>query len=308
VTTLAVIGDLQGTLLWERFFREDNGHDAARLVCQLGGESPQATVLLGDLVDWGSFDDSWERFDELMRRVGGVFLPVRGNHDYLGVPASAQNAWLRRFPWFDRRPWYSVKWNRVGLVFVDSNLERLRPFARDAERCWYERTLEALNQDPEIEGIVVFLHHAAYTGNPNAQNDLDALRDAFVTPFCRYPKGLAMIAGHAHGYERYARTCGEQTVQFVVSGGGGGPRPGLVCPDYHDECLASGSCEPSFRPLNYLLVGQDDEGIDITARPLSTDGALGVLDFVRIPFPPPAQSLLPESKVCDRRCGGSPSK
>jgi hypothetical protein len=298
VTTLAVIGDLQTPLPWERLFREDNGHDAARLVCQLGGESPQATVLLGDLVNWGSSRSSWEYFDDLMRRVGGVLLPVRGNHDYWGLPAGARNAWVGHFPWFEHERWYWVKWHRVGLVFVDSNRGRLGRSTRAKEEYWYEQTLFSLQKNPEIEGIVVFLHHPPYTNNPNARNDLPRLRYAFVEPFCRYPKGLAMIAGHAHGYERYAKPCGERTVQFVVSGGGGGPRPGLVCPEYRDECLASGCCEPSFRPLNYLLVGQDDEGIDITARPLSADGKLEVLDFVRIPFD--VRGLPREAKVCDR--------
>ena len=295
-----MIGDLQGPLFWERFFREDNSSETAKLVCQLGREAPQATVLLGDLVHWGSSRSSWKYFDELMRRVGGVLLPVRGNHDYWGNPASAENAWVRRFPWFEHEPWYWVKWNHVALVFVDSNFGRLEPAARCAEQQWYERTLVDLNKHREIEGIVVFLHHAPYTGNPNAQDDLDALRNAFVTPFCRLDKALAMIAGHAHGYERYSQTCGPRTVQFIVSGGGGGPRPGLVCPAYHDECLVSGCCEPRSRPLHYLLLGQHDEGIDITARPLAADGGLGMLDFVRIPFNGPSANLSPESKVCDR--------
>ena len=141
---LAVIGDLQETLLWERLFlgRENNSRETGQLVCQLGSEMPVATVLLGDLVTWGASEASWQRFDALASRINGLLLPVRGNHDYFGDNVSANAAWLRHFPWSEHDPWYAITWNDLGLVFVNSNLDELTPTLQRAEQTWYVRALE----------------------------------------------------------------------------------------------------------------------------------------------------------------------
>ena len=129
----------------------------------------------------------------------------------------------------------------------------------------------------------MFLHHPPFTNNPNTQSDLESLRNAFVSPFCRHGKALAMVAGHAHGYERYAKTCEGQAVQFIVSSGGGGPRPNSP-PRFDDECLAQGSCEPSVRPLHYLLLRQKPLELEITVQALKTNHTDGVLEVVHLPY------------------------
>ncbi len=174
--TIAAVGDLQGLLLIEHFFRENNSEATGELVCQLGRENIDVTVLLGDLVTWGASDSDWERFDELMMRVGGTLLPVKGNHDLMGDAIEARNAWLSHFPWFGRHPWYAIRWNRLGLLFLDSNLDHLEPAAQVAEEIWYNRMLEYFDRDPSIHGVMVFLHHAPFTVNPNALGGLDSLR------------------------------------------------------------------------------------------------------------------------------------
>ncbi len=282
---MVVVGDLQGTHQVESLVlrREDNRRETEALVCQMGGEGQGATALLGDLVTWGSSEDSWRHFDELASRIQGTLLPVRGNHDYLGLNEEAREQWLRRFPWFEQASWYSVKWNRLGLVFLESNLGELPVAAQTAQRHWYERVLAEFEQDPLVSGILVFLHHAPYTNNPNAQGGLDDLRKAFVAPFCRSTKVLAMVAGHAHGYERFAKPCGDRESLFIVSGGGGGPRP-VESTCFDDECLASGCCESSSRPLHYLVLQQRPKGLEVTVQAQRTKTADGVLEVVQIPF------------------------
>lgn len=60
----------------------------------------------------------------------------------------------------------------------------------------------------------------------------ESVRDDLVRAFCGASKPLAMIAGHAHGYERFERfergaeqACGPRARTFLVTAGGGGPRP-----------------------------------------------------------------------------------
>jgi hypothetical protein len=282
---IAVVGDLQGLLFAERLIgRSDNGEETAELVCQMGQERVGATVLLGDLVTFGSSVDAWERFDESANRLSGVLLPVRGNHDLMGNEADSDHAWVSRFPWFDRQPWYAVKWNQLGLVFLDSNLEKLEPIAQVAEQFWYQRVLDHFEWDPSVRGVVVFLHHAPFTANPNTQSGLRSLREAFVEPFCAHEKTLAMISGHAHDYERYDTKCGKRRVEFIVSGGGGGPAPKWVRPYYDDACLAAGRCEPDGRPMHYLVLKQQDWGISIFAHALSPGSEANVFDWSHLPY------------------------
>ena len=284
---ITVVGDLQGTLLAERLIgRPDNSERTAELVCQMGQEPVGATVLLGDLVTFGASESDWEHFDDLVSRVDGVLLPVRGNHDRMGNNVVADRNWLSRFPWFDRQPWYAVKWNQLGLVFLDSNLAELEPAAQVAEQLWYAGVLNRFDRDPHVRGVIVFMHHAPFTVNPNAQSGLNSLRGAFVEPFCAHRKSLAMITGHAHDYERYDTRCGERRVEFIVSGGGGGPEPTWVSPYYDDACLASGHCDAHSRPMHYLRLEQHDWGISIVAHALGPRSRSTVFDWVDVPFAP----------------------
>ena len=95
-----------------------------------------------------------------------------------------------------------------------------------------------------------------------------------------------MVTGHAHGYERFENvdeplSCSNQykfnssltnknigvlrvqSVQFVVSGGGGGPRPNRLREDYKDSYTG-----PSPRPFNFLLVEPSIDGIKIAVHGL----------------------------------------
>lgn len=63
-----------------------------------------------------------------------------------------------------------------------------------------------------------------------------------------------MISGHAHAYEHFV----EQGVQFVVSGGGGGPRVKLREGSRAREDRFEG---PSPRPFHYQAVEPRQDGV-----------------------------------------------
>lgn len=72
-------------------------------------------------------------------------------------------------------------------------------------------------------------------------------------------KTLAYISGHAHGYERFkVKEC--EGVMFIVSAGGGGPRPDKLGKVYKDEF----GMKRGKRPLHWLKVETGNEkGIGI---------------------------------------------
>lgn len=95
---------------------------------------------------------------------------------------------------------------------------------------------------------------------------------------------MIMVSGHAHGYERYENVCRGRQVQFIVSGGGGGPRPRLERPYFDDECLAMGHCDAYERPMHYLLLDQHDWGISIRARALGDTDPRQAFDTVHLSY------------------------
>lgn len=279
-SNLIIVGDIQRRLPIERFFREDNEKGTERVVRAIARESKSAVILLGDLVAQGMSKDDWRRFDQQALEIGAPILPVYGNHD-LGGDCTA---WLSRFPWFSTASWYEVRWGKVAFLFLDSNLEELDASSRHSQNAWYTDRLGILDRDVTVGAVVTVLHHAPFTENPNARADRGMAREAFVTPFCAGRKSTAMLSGHAHGYERYRRLCGGHIVSFIVSGGGGGPRPRLATPTYADDCLVEGSCALHERPLNYLRLEQTRFGFTITALAPLDDGSVTVFDSVQLPF------------------------
>jgi hypothetical protein len=83
--------------------------------------------------------------------------------------------------------------------------------------------LSSLEADGTVSAVLVFLHHAPYTNSSIVGDDPNVL-STFVPPFMTKQKTLAMITGHAHGYERFDR----KGKAFIVTAGGGGPRSPLL--------------------------------------------------------------------------------
>ena len=151
-------------------------------------------------------------------------------------------------------------------MFLDSNRDDVERW--DDQVTWYRETMEAVQADPEITDILVFAHHPPYTNSPIVDGDL-SVRSDFVPGFCETDKAVALFSGHAHGYEHFVfgERCGDADKHFVISAGGGGPRP--------DE-LRTGSEVEAFdrfegaapRPFNYLLVDPRADGLEVVARGL----------------------------------------
>jgi hypothetical protein len=127
---------------------------------------------------------------------------------------------------------------------------------------------------------LVFVHHPPFTNSKVVDGDLHVRRD-ILPAFAASAKTLAMMSGHAHGYEHFVQS----GKHFIVSAGGGGPR-GLL------HARRAGEPKDVFegaapRPFNYLLVYQDDAGIVVETRGIPQgETAMRVLETTSLAYAP----------------------
>jgi hypothetical protein len=138
---------------------------------------------------------------------------------------------------------YSFTYGNVAVLSLDANdvtyeIRANTGYSGGAQTSWVEQTLAGYRADPDIDFIVCFFHHCAYSTTEAHASD-GGVRDAWTGLFDRYQVDL-VLQGHNHVYERtdpiragaatkvagdnslvYPETDG--TVYYTV-GGGGRPR------------------------------------------------------------------------------------
>jgi len=97
---------------------------------------------------------------------------------------------------------YSFRYGNVGFLSLDSNDLTLEPMANGgyssgAQVAWVRNRLSAFRADPDIEFIVVFFHHCAYS---TVVSD-GGVRSALAPLFDEFSVDLAVQA-HNHSWER----------------------------------------------------------------------------------------------------------
>jgi hypothetical protein len=272
VSGFAVFGDTQRTS-WQEcaIGREVNDAETATLIQAVADAEPSFVVIVGDLVFHGADEDHWHFFDHTatpLREAEIPLLPAVGNHEYWGSNESALEHMRARFSRFATDTWYVERYGALGLVVLDSNHGELDDAAWLRQLEWYTETLTALNTDPEVRGVIVFGHHPPFTNSPIVDGD-EEVQSTFLPAFCESPKALAFITGHAHGYEHFIRgvdeNCGTRAHHFIITAGGGGPRP-----DELRSAAETGRVDTytggTPRPFNYLWMVPTDEGVSVEAR------------------------------------------
>lgn len=285
---IAVIGDVQRTSFWGRLvLAESNLPEQQCLVADLAKQHFRALVLLGDMV-FSNGDDNWNYFDELMsplrREQGGAsaarwFFPVMGNHDYMGNREQMARQLTQHFPGLLEHTHYSFDWHHVKMIVLDGNRRELCASpGLGARACetewqaqleWLRARLKEVDRAPANEqyGALLFVHQSPYTQSPLVAGDQADARE-FAKELFDSQRGLALISAHAHGFERYEfrrePADPRPAKVFIVSAGGGGPRPhwrrAAAPPDL--SLLAWP------RPFNYLLLHQDAKAVYVDVRGL----------------------------------------
>ncbi|GAA5041352.1 metallophosphoesterase [Nocardia callitridis] len=141
---------------------------------------------------------------------------------------------------------YSFTYGNLAVLSLDANdvsyeIGANTGYSGGTQTSWVERTLAAYRADPNIDFLVCFFHHCAYSTTDSHASD-GGVRDAWTALFDRYQVDL-VLQGHNHVYERTdpiragspTRIAGDNsivypdtdgTVYYTV-GGGGRPRYGF---------------------------------------------------------------------------------
>ena len=138
----------------------------------------------------------------------------------------------------------------------------------------------------------VLAHHPPFTNSPIVRGE-ESVRETFLPSFLGSSKTVAFVSGHAHGLEHFRRDGKE----FLVSGGGGGPRPTVSseqgccfgrcnrrAPEGNDLFVGSWP-----RPFHFIKIefGTSMDYINFSCVGLdASEGAVRTLDEWSVPLPP----------------------
>lgn len=245
-------------------------------------ERPSFIAMTGDLVFHGASAGAWKDFDELVTPLRNARIPVYatlGNHEYWGGRIG-ESLFFARFPHLQRQHHFALEWGPVRTVFLDSNIDYLSATEWRDQIVWFRSTLASLDADSGVRGVLVLLHHPPFTNSTVTGDQIHVQRD-IVPPFLAAKKTLAMMTGHVHSYERFARN----DKVFVTSGGGGGPRATLAtgAQRRHPDLFGG----PALRDFNFVVLEPRRDGLDVEVRGLKKGGAtLTTMDRFSLPYPP----------------------
>jgi hypothetical protein len=291
---IVVIGDTQRTLWEEEVFsgREQNESARRGLIEKIRAERPAFVAHLGDMVAWGGSGAEWNYFDRLVSPLtasGIAILPALGNHEGYGDQPTARLNLERRFPELREQGYYARRFRGLGLIWLDTNLSG-RKAKRQAD--WFGESVDALERDAEVRGIVVFTHHPPHTDAIQRRGSRYVLEE-ILPCFFAAPKALLMLSGHVHGYERFEA----RGKQLIVSGGGGGARVGFL-PTESPGFRRLHEPGPGVSPFHYVVMRERAAGLEVSVPCLESGTGCrgGLLDRFSIGFR--AQTVASDRRVC----------
>ncbi len=152
---ISVVGDLQRTSFYERIIgREQNDNERRKIVSAIADGNPAAVIILGDMVFDGSSKNEWKDFDSLISPIKEKRIPVFpvvGNHEYWGNNNTAMKNLVKQFPNFYSSHWYTVNYDSIALIFLDSNESDLTEEGWKLEHDWLTKTVAKFDASKSIK-------------------------------------------------------------------------------------------------------------------------------------------------------------
>ncbi|MCA9515144.1 MAG: metallophosphoesterase [Myxococcales bacterium] len=192
-----------------------NGYETfRRIIGRLDDAKPDLAIFPGDIVQHGMILREWQEqwFGPLSERSFGAETPIvfaRGNHDGEHVFSYAFSALPGNGSWF------AFTYGRVRYIVLDTEAA---PAAAPRQHRWLQREL-ASPASKRATFRVVVLHKPPYSNlwDRPVYDGQSWVRQQWVPLFEQ--KGVDLVvAGHAHGYQRFEN----DGVTYLVVGGGGG--------------------------------------------------------------------------------------
>ena len=206
------------------------------------------------------------------------YFPTLGNHELYGNDEKALQNYFERFPYLDKKRWYSFTWKNVGFILVDSNFSTLTKEQIEGQSQWYLGELEKFERNKDVAFVIVCCHEPPFT-NSRVVGPNEKVRVYFADPFLRFQKTRLFFSGHSHSYERFQ--IGDKFL--IVSGGGGGPRHKVMIDPrkqrYQD--LFSG---PELRFFHFCEIECANDALVSRVLRLESDGTFTLVDPLIIPI------------------------
>ncbi|MGW3624119.1 purple acid phosphatase family protein [Streptomyces sp. NPDC000880] len=232
---------------------------------------PSGQGLSTDVYDARVWDQFLAQTETVASRV--PWMVTTGNHDmeawYSPNGYGGQNArWTLPDGGLDpvKSPGvYAFTYGNVGVVALDANdvsteIRANTGYTGGAQTRWLDQRLGELRKNKDIDFIVVFFHHCAFsTTNQHASDG--GVRDAWVPLFDKHSVDL-VVNGHNHVYERTDALRGggiKRTVPigesissvrdgivYVTAGGAGKALYSFPVPDSYEGHVADLESVPSY--------------------------------------------------------------
>ncbi len=221
--SIIVISDTQSPLWIETLrLQSDRNEEATKLIYNsvATDSTCSAVIHLGDLTALGTFESSWNDFDDkvkVIRDAGIPIFPVFGNHEYMFLKSPGIENMTQRFPYLKNQSWYYQRIGAIAFVLFNSNSSKLTESDWDIQKQWFAKTLTTLDQDTSIALIVAGCHHSPYT-NSTIVDPSEEIRTDFIPVFLKSKKAKLFLSGHSHAFEHFK----VEGKDFLVIGGGGG--------------------------------------------------------------------------------------
>ncbi len=244
------------------------GHDNRRATRELFKEiitqRPAELFLLGDVVNLGHKEARWTYIDTALaqaRNAGINVNAILGNHELMGRASLGAIRFQSRFPQHIKTG-YTVTRDSIAVVLLNSNFKKMSRAEIREQNEWYQSTLEQLDADSSIRGVIVCCHHSPYSYSKLVGSNAFVQR-LFVEPFLEHHKTRLFFSGHAHLFQHFHKGGKD----FFVIGGGGGLIHPLSRKKPREVALA-----PEYAPLfHYLTVQLCGDRFRLVSRRLLDD-------------------------------------